>query len=158
MPIVLQNVLYGSLADRPWTFDKFCVSIGLNHLSVRYEYHLLIGRETMWEKASVQRSWQIPGDAHHHVQTTSLECLTVVVFKALKLVGRHLLAILLVNHDRKYRPMQTTNLLIRWMSCSLWAVNYFIALKTAVQFSLSKWTSQSCELNALHQSFLMLHL
>ena len=46
--------------------------------------------------------------------------------------------------------MQTTNLLIRWTPCSSWAVNCFVALKTAVQFSLSKWTSQSCELDALH--------
>src|SRR6218665_638895 len=40
-----------------------------------------------------------PGVAHYHVQTTSLVSLTVVVVKALQLVGRHLLAILLVNHD-----------------------------------------------------------
>jgi len=49
--------MYGSLADRQRTLEKFCVSVGLNHLSVRYEHHLLIGRETILEIAGVQSSW-----------------------------------------------------------------------------------------------------
>src|SRR6218665_951872 len=100
MPILLQNIRV--TCRSPKDLGKFlckCWPQSSVKFAMIIDQRFHIGSETMLEKASTKLLTKIPGVAHYHVQTTSLVNLTIVVGKSLKLVGRHLLAILLVNHD-----------------------------------------------------------